>query len=186
LSWAEPTGRGFSRPRMAMSALALTSTSTRRNWWSVQTSRPVGMLIGRTKSSSAGCDVREVMRELASLWEAGATVGMGTVVAILGSSPREQGASMVVGPKGEVVGSVSGGCVEAAVYELSRKAATTGAPALVRYGISGGDPYAPDLRRQAGCLRIAGERCDVSGPRRRGGGCGRRQSRGCRNRRRAP
>jgi xanthine dehydrogenase accessory factor len=85
------------------------------------------------------------MRELASRWEAGATVGMGTVVAILGSSPREPGASMVVGPNGEVVGSVSGGCVEAAVYELSRKAATTGTPALVRYGISDGDPYAPGL-----------------------------------------
>lgn len=85
------------------------------------------------------------MRELASWWEAGATVGMGTVVAILGSSPREPGASMVVGPNGEVVGSVSGGCVEAAVYELSRKAAATGTPALVRYGITGGDPYAPGL-----------------------------------------
>jgi xanthine dehydrogenase accessory factor len=52
---------------------------------------------------------------------------------------------MVVGPNGEVVGSVSGGCVEAAVYELSRKAAATGTPALVRYGITGGDPYAPGL-----------------------------------------
>jgi xanthine dehydrogenase accessory factor len=89
--------------------------------------------------------LREVIRELASWWEAGATVGMGTVVAILGSSPREPGASMVVGPNGEVVGSVSGGCVEAAVYELSRRAAATGSPALVRYGISGGDPYAPGL-----------------------------------------
>ena len=52
---------------------------------------------------------------------------------------------MVVGPNGEVVGSVSGGCVEAAVYELTREAAATGTPALERYGISGGDPYAPAL-----------------------------------------
>jgi xanthine dehydrogenase accessory factor len=89
--------------------------------------------------------VREVMPELARWWEAGATVGMGTVVAIRGSSPREPGASMVVGPSGEVVGSVSGGCVEAAVYELSKEAAATGTPALVRYGISEGDPYAPGL-----------------------------------------
>ena len=89
--------------------------------------------------------MREVMRELACWWQAGETVGMGTVVAILGSSPREPGASMVVGPNGEAVGSVSGGCVEAAVYELSREAAATGRPALVRYGISGGDPYAPAL-----------------------------------------
>ena len=88
--------------------------------------------------------MREVIRELAGWWEAGATVGMGTVVAIRGSSPREPGASMVVGPTGEVVGSVSGGCVEAAVYELSREAAATGKPALVRYGNSG-DPYAPGL-----------------------------------------
>ena len=50
---------------------------------------------------------------------------------------------MVVGPSGEVVGAVSGGCVEAAVYELSKEAAATGTPALVRYGISDGDPYAP-------------------------------------------
>jgi len=70
---------------------------------------------------------------------------MSTVVAIHGSSPREPGASMVVGPNGEVIGSVSGGCVEAAVYELSKEAAATGMPALVRYGISDGDPYAPGL-----------------------------------------
>jgi xanthine dehydrogenase accessory factor len=89
--------------------------------------------------------VREVMRELACWWQAGATVGMGTVVGIAGSSPREPGASMVVGPNGEVVGSVSGGCVEAAVYELSKEAAASGMPALARYGISAGDPYAPGL-----------------------------------------
>ncbi len=77
--------------------------------------------------------MREVMRELSCWWQAGATVGMGTVVAILGSSPREPGASMVVGPNGEAVGSVSGGCVEAALYELRRVAAATGRPALVRY-----------------------------------------------------
>jgi xanthine dehydrogenase accessory factor len=89
--------------------------------------------------------VREVMSELACWWESGATVGMGTVIDIGGSSPREPGASMVVGPNGEVAGSVSGGCVEAAVYELSREAAASGTPALARYGISSGDPYAPGL-----------------------------------------
>jgi xanthine dehydrogenase accessory factor len=85
------------------------------------------------------------MPQLARWWETGATVGLGTVVEITGSSPREPGASMAVGPHGEAVGSISGGCVEAAVYELSREAAATGTPALVRYGISGDDPYAPGL-----------------------------------------
>src|SRR5215212_7767842 len=85
------------------------------------------------------------MPQLARWWETGATVGLGTVVEITGSSPREPGASMAVGPHGEAVGSVSGGCVEASVYELSREAAATGTPALVRYGISGDDPYTPGL-----------------------------------------
>jgi len=89
--------------------------------------------------------MREVMPQLARWCETGATVGLGTVVEITGSSPRESGASMAVGPDGEAVGSISGGCVEAAVYELCREAVATGTPALVRYGISGADPYAPGL-----------------------------------------
>ena len=52
--------------------------------------------------------------------EAGETVGVGTVVATFQSAPRPPGASMLVGPDGEAVGSVSGGCVEGAVYELGQ------------------------------------------------------------------
>ena len=60
-------------------------------------------------------------------------VGMAPWLRSEASSPREPGASMIVGPSGEVVGSVSGGCVEAAVYELSKEAAATGMP-RPRYG----------------------------------------------------
>jgi xanthine dehydrogenase accessory factor len=131
--------------------------------------------------------MREVMPELTRWWEAGATVGMGTVVAIRGSSPREPGASMVVGPSGEVVGSVSGGCVEAAVYELNKESAATGTPALVRYGISEGDPYAPGLTC-GGSLDVFASpvsaetfpALDTVAP-----GCVRRPARGCRDRPRA-
>ncbi len=64
--------------------------------------------------------MREVLEELMTWWEAGETVGVGTVVATFRSAPRPPGASMLVGPDETAVGSVSGGCVEGAVYELAQ------------------------------------------------------------------
>jgi xanthine dehydrogenase accessory factor len=52
---------------------------------------------------------------------------------------------MVVAPDGTVTGSVSGGCVEAAVYELATEVVQTGRPELQRYGISGDDAFAVGL-----------------------------------------
>ena len=52
---------------------------------------------------------------------------------------------MVVAPDGTVAGSVSGGCVEAAVYELSNEVVQSGRPALQRYGISNEDAFAVGL-----------------------------------------
>jgi XdhC and CoxI family len=83
--------------------------------------------------------MREVMPELTRWWEAGATVGMGTVVAIRGASPHEPGASMVVGPSGEVVGSVSGGCARGcrdgpgASERRCRRATPGGSPAAATH-----------------------------------------------------
>jgi xanthine dehydrogenase accessory factor len=52
---------------------------------------------------------------------------------------------MVVAPDGSVSGSVSGGCVEGAVYELATEVAQTGTPRLERYGVSDGDAFAVGL-----------------------------------------
>jgi xanthine dehydrogenase accessory factor len=52
---------------------------------------------------------------------------------------------MVVAPDGSVTGSVSGGCVEGAVYELATEVATTGTPRLERYGVSDDDAFAVGL-----------------------------------------
>ena len=89
--------------------------------------------------------MREVMKELLEWWDAGETVGVGTVVATFRSAPRPPGASMVVGPDGTAVGSVSGGCVEGAVYEAAQEAAGSGEPSLHRYGISDEDAFAVGL-----------------------------------------
>ena len=89
--------------------------------------------------------MREVMDELMQWWSAGETVGVGTVVGTWRSAPRQAGASMLVGPGGEAVGSVSGGCVEGAVYELAQEVVGRAHPVLQRYGVSDDDAYAVGL-----------------------------------------
>ena len=89
--------------------------------------------------------MRDVLPELMAWWEAGETVGVGTVVATFRSAPRPPGASMLVGPDESAVGSVSGGCVEGAVYELAQAVVTSGEPVLERYGVSDDDAFAVGL-----------------------------------------
>jgi xanthine dehydrogenase accessory factor len=89
--------------------------------------------------------VRDVLAELMSIWRAGDTAALGTVVRTFRSAPRPPGASMVVAPDGSVTGSVSGGCVEGALYELATEVAHTGTPRLERYGVSDGDAFAVGL-----------------------------------------
>ncbi|MGY2080867.1 XdhC family protein [Modestobacter sp. SYSU DS0657] len=89
--------------------------------------------------------MREVLEDLVGWWQAGETVGVGTVVGTWRSAPRPPGAAMLVGPDGTAVGSVSGGCVEGAVYEEARDAVATGTPSLQRYGVSDDDAFAVGL-----------------------------------------
>lgn len=89
--------------------------------------------------------MREVLPQLLAWWEAGETVGMGTVVATFRSAPRPPGASMLVGPDASAVGSVSGGCVEGAVYDLAQEVVRAGSPVLHRYGVSDDDAFAVGL-----------------------------------------
>ncbi|WP_218712683.1 XdhC family protein [Arthrobacter sp. BF1] len=80
--------------------------------------------------------MREVLKDLVEAVAAGRTVGLGTVVRTFRSAPRPAGASMMVDAEGLAVGSVSGGCVEGALYELASEVALSGRPVLQRYGIS--------------------------------------------------
>ena len=89
--------------------------------------------------------MREVLDELLAWWRAGESVGVGTVVATFQSAPRPPGASMLVGPDGSAVGSVSGGCVEGAVYDLAQDVIASGIPVLERYGVSDESAFAVGL-----------------------------------------
>ena len=80
--------------------------------------------------------MREVLPELLRRWQAGEEVALATVVATWRSAPRPAGAAMLVAADGEVTGSVSGGCVEGALYELGREVLASGEGVLERYGVS--------------------------------------------------
>jgi xanthine dehydrogenase accessory factor len=80
--------------------------------------------------------VRDILDQIIKWWDADETFGLATVVRTFSSAPREPGAALAVSTRGEVVGSVSGGCVEGAVYELAGDVIASGQPVLQRYGIS--------------------------------------------------
>jgi xanthine dehydrogenase accessory factor len=89
--------------------------------------------------------VRDILSKITKWWEAGDTVGLATVVRTFRSAPRDPGAALAVSPQGDVIGSVSGGCVEGAVYELSLDVVETGDPVLQTYGVSDDDAFAVGL-----------------------------------------
>ncbi|MFJ3760179.1 XdhC family protein [Streptomyces sp. NPDC090080] len=89
--------------------------------------------------------MREILPALAGWHTAGLPFGLATVVAVSRSAPRGPGAAMAVGPDGEVVGSVSGGCVEGAVYELAQEVVASGEARLRTFGYSDADAFAVGL-----------------------------------------
>ena len=80
--------------------------------------------------------MREVMPHIARWMHTGRSVALATVVRTWGSSPRPSGAKMAINDQGEFVGSVSGGCVEAAVIEAAMQAMDERRPSLLRFGVS--------------------------------------------------
>src|SRR6516164_3608391 len=91
--------------------------------------------------------MRDILNRITKWWEAGETFGLATVVRTYRSAPRDPGAALAVAAASdhEVVGSVSGGCVEGAVYELSLDVCQTGDPVLQTYGVSDDDAFAVGL-----------------------------------------
>jgi xanthine dehydrogenase accessory factor len=89
--------------------------------------------------------MRHVLEEAASWQRSRARFAMATVVRTWDSAPHAAGASMLVGADGRVVGSVSGGCVEAAVYDLAHQALAEGRPARESWGVADGDAFAIGL-----------------------------------------
>ncbi|WP_435241364.1 XdhC family protein [Streptomyces cucumeris] len=106
--------------------------------------------------------MRDVVAQMHRWWREGEPFARATVVATWRSSPLPAGTSMLVGPDGSAVGSVSGGCVEAAVYELAQEVTAGGTPVLQRYGVSDDDAFAVGLTC-GGVMDVFVERIDPEG-----------------------
>lgn len=88
----------------------------------------------------------EVLDEIARWRANGRRVAIARVVDVAGSGPREPGAAMAVNDASEVVGSVSGGCVEGAVVEAALELLDgERAPGIVSFGYSDDDAFAVGL-----------------------------------------
>ncbi|MDT9698964.1 XdhC/CoxI family protein [Streptomyces sp. P17] len=87
----------------------------------------------------------DIAEELHRWVEQGRDFAVATVVAVGGSAPRQPGAALAVDTEGTAIGSVSGGCVEGAVYELCGQALEDGETVLERFGYSDEDAFAVGL-----------------------------------------
>ena len=85
--------------------------------------------------------MRDILQDVLPWYRAGTRFAVATVVQTWSSSPRPIGAAMGVSDTGEVVGSVSGGCVEGAVYEVAQRVLESGQSEMVRYGVSDSDAF---------------------------------------------
>ncbi|UQX03665.1 XdhC/CoxI family protein [Streptomyces sp. RerS4] len=87
----------------------------------------------------------DIADELYRWVEQGRDFAVATVVAVGGSAPRQPGAALAVDGEGTAIGSVSGGCVEGAVYDLCRQALEDGETVQERFGYSDDDAFAVGL-----------------------------------------
>ncbi|WP_378147176.1 XdhC family protein [Cnuibacter sp. UC19_7] len=87
----------------------------------------------------------ELASRLLAAIDAGSRVAVATVVAVDGSAPRALGTSMAVDSSGAVIGSISGGCVEGAVYDACTRVLESGRSELCEFGFSDDDAFAVGL-----------------------------------------
>ena len=80
--------------------------------------------------------MRDVLDDIERWQRAGDRVALARVVTVSGSGPRDPGAAMAVNHRGEVAGSVSGGCVEGAVVAEALEVLAGQEPRLCTFGVS--------------------------------------------------
>ncbi|MEU3920082.1 XdhC/CoxI family protein [Streptomyces sp. NPDC029004] len=87
----------------------------------------------------------DIAEELNRWFDQGRDFAVATVVTVGGSAPRGPGAALAVDSHGTAIGSVSGGCVEGAVYDLCVQALQDGRTVRERFGYSDEDAFAVGL-----------------------------------------
>lgn len=104
--------------------------------------------------------MRDLLDQIDTWRDQGKPVAIATVVSVEGSTPRPIGAKMAMTPDGDLAGSVSGGCIEADVFEHAMEVLETGTPKLVRYGFTEDMAFEIGLAC-GGAVRVFIERLDA-------------------------
>jgi xanthine dehydrogenase accessory factor len=90
--------------------------------------------------------MREILNRVEEWRGRGEPIAVATVLTTLGSTPRPAGSKMAVTAHGDVVGSISGGCVDTDVIEHAMEVLRSGQPQIVEYG------YSPDMTWEVGLM----------------------------------
>lgn len=102
----------------------------------------------------------ELADRLLAVLDTGGPVVVATAVDIVGSAPHGTGTSMAVLPGGQVVGTISGGCVEGALHTVAEEVLETGVAVLERFGFADAEAdataAAADAAWAAPALRCGG------------------------------
>ena len=103
--------------------------------------------------------MEEVIDRVTEWIHNGRSVALATIVSVERRAPRDPGAMMAVNDRGEIVGSVSGGCVEPALIETAKEVLQSGRPELVTFGISDDQAFGVGLSC-GGTIHVFVERID--------------------------
>jgi xanthine dehydrogenase accessory factor len=89
--------------------------------------------------------MRELIPTIQNWLASGKEIALATVIQVEGSAPRPVGAKLIVSSQGELLGSVSGGCVENTVVEEALQCLKSGKPNLLHFGIDNSNPWSVGL-----------------------------------------
>ena len=94
-------------------------------------------MTSQTIALSQGRAEHDSIPEIALGWHrAGKGAALATVIETWGSAPRQAGSQLAISGAGEIMGSVSGGCVEGAVVTEALAALEDGRPRVLTFGVS--------------------------------------------------
>jgi xanthine/CO dehydrogenase XdhC/CoxF family maturation factor len=104
--------------------------------------------------------MRDILPDVEKWRSRGESVAIATVISMAGSAPRLPGAKLAVNDKGEIAGSVSGGCVEPAVVHAAMQVIKNGQPQMLEFGISEEENFEKIGLSCGGTIRVFVERLD--------------------------
>ncbi len=80
--------------------------------------------------------MRELLPDLENWLNSGERVALATVISTWGSAPRPAGSTMAISERGGIVGSVSGGCIEGAVFQAAQEVLKSQSPQRLHFGVA--------------------------------------------------